>query len=83
MGRTNVVEDVVEAALGNEWDSREKNALAAEDARWLRRRASRSDVTLLDLPDGVLGEVMARLCMRAALNAGAACRRWFRVALGV
>ena len=82
VGRTNVVEDVVEAALGNEWDSREKNALAAEDARWLRRRASRSDVTLLDLPDGVLGEVMERLCMRDALNAGAACRRLFRVAFG-
>ena len=39
-------------------------------------------MTLLDLPDGVLGEVMERLCMRDALNAGAACRRLFRVAFG-
>ena len=37
---------------------------------------------LLDLPDGVLGEVMERLCLRDALNAGATCRRLLDVAFG-
>ena len=90
VGATNVVEDEIERRLGARWDAREAERVAGEDAAWAAAAAAKAGAAagvgrrtlLLDLPDGVLGEVMERLCLRDALNAGATCRRLLDVAFG-
>ena len=90
VGATNVVEDEIERRLGARWDAREAERVAGEDAAWAAAAAAKAGAAagvgrrtlLLDLPDGVLGEVMERLCLRDALNAGATCRRILDVAFG-